>query len=122
VHFFCDSGITDATFSYKSASDNTKLLGKLEELRYKSQKRAKITELFDNRRWDFCPITLGQKHLDGQVIEKERRLPFCRRGDICGEGGQAKVRKVLVHEDFVEDEMAKRLGEPVEDEEYGRVR
>ena len=50
------------------------------------------------------------------------RLPFCRREGIRGEGGQAKVRKVLVHEDFVEDEIVEMLGNPIDDRDHGRVR
>ena len=83
----------------------------------------KLAERFDQAQWKFRPVVL-RWDMDKEYQE-QHYLPFCRKKEI-GKGGQARVFQVAVQEDYVDNELCRRLSldgvTTYNDPDFGPVR
>ncbi|KAF2114185.1 kinase-like domain-containing protein [Lophiotrema nucula] len=66
----------------------------------------RLAELFDRAQWKFRPVMMTWD-MDREYQE-QHYLPFCRKTEI-GKGGQARVFQIAVQEDYVDNDLRKRL-------------
>lgn len=65
-----------------------------------------VAEKFFARQWAFCPAHFSL-HMD-EHFSKDRILPICRTKEISS-GGTARVRQIVVQEEFVDHKLRKEL-------------
>jgi hypothetical protein len=114
IDSFSRKGIIDR----RLPEDLSSLKEKLRDL----EDGVQIAELFNDRQWKFCPATFSQ-HMENDFF-KDVIIPICRQSEP-NSGGTAKVRQIVVQEQFVGESLRNLLKDDpstsYDDQNFGPV-
>jgi hypothetical protein len=114
VDAFSRKGIVDG----RLPEDLSSLTKKLEDL----EDGVQVAERFNKRQWKFCPAII-RHHMDDDFFE-DIIIPICWQSTPTS-GGTAKVRQIVIQEQFVGETLRKLLRDDpstfYEDDAFGPV-